>query len=105
MGSRRGRGRGGRRSSGRGRRRSGGGSRREPKKEVTLEELDAEMDNYHKYEGKLDQLESAKAAGQPVLIAPNNGTEEAPSVDAAEEAAPEAAPEEDKKEEVESKEE
>jgi len=65
------------------------------------------MDNYHKYEGKLDQLESAKAAGQPVLIAPSDGAEEAPSVDAAEEAAPEAEPEDAKKEEeeVESKEE
>merc|ERR1712080_110921 len=90
-GRRSGRGRG--RRSGRG---GGRGSRREPKKEVTAAEVDAEMDNYHKYEGKLESLESAKAAGQPVLIQPVA----APEVEAEAAAEPEA-----KKEEADSKEE
>merc|ERR1719464_2076397 len=62
-GGKRGRGRSGRRSG------RGGGRKREAKKTYTAEELDAQMDNYHKFEGKLDELESAKAAGQPTVLA------------------------------------
>merc|ERR1712233_214326 len=87
---------------GRGSRRGGRGSQREPKKEVTAAELDAEMDNYHKFDGKLDELESAKASGQPV---PVNVAKEA-AEEATEEATEEAAEEETKvTEEEEAKEE
>jgi len=58
----RGRGRG----RGRGRRGRGRG-RRNTKPTVSVEDLDAELDNYNAYKGNPDEMEAAKAAGQPVL--------------------------------------
>jgi len=58
------------RSRGRGRgrgRRGRGRGRRNAKPTVSVEDLDAELDNYNAYKGNPDEMEAAKAAGQPVL--------------------------------------